>query len=303
MQKIMFCILRTLGDVVLGTTIVRELKVDYPDSEIHVFTNKVYAEIFLNNPDVAEIHAPDDWNANLLFVQMGSGNYDKIFCPIQVRPECNAWHQIEETRHQHLVDFYWNRMGRHRPILNRECYLYPSEEAFKKASDHISMDVPRIAVHSTTGVKTKDWPYFNELTEELRKAGYGTVQVGGLEDILVKGAVDLRGKMGFLELAAFISKCAAFVGLDSGVGYIADAMKTPSIIIQGSTDPVTSGPISERVIHLFAKETGYADCQQIRCHSNCRYEVNCNTKISVNDVLDKLEPILDKWKKPIPAGV
>lgn len=303
MKKIMMVMIKTLGDVLLATTIVRELKVDYPDSEIHVYTNKVYGEIFQNNPDVAEIHAPDDWNANLIFMQMGSGNFDKVFCPIQVRPECNAWHQIEETRHQHLVDFYWNRMGRHRPITVRECYLYPSEEDFKKASEHISTDVPRIAIHSTTGVATKDWSYFDSLTGELKEAGYGVVQVGAKQDKQVAGAVDLRGKMGFLELGAFLSKCAAFVGLDSGVSYIADAMKVPTIVIQGSTDPVTSGPISPRVIHLYAKETGYADCQVIRCHSNCRHEVNCNTKITVENVLDKLEPILETWRKPIPVGV
>lgn len=302
-MKVMFCLLKTLGDCILGTTLVHELKKDYPNSEIHVFTNKIYGELFSNNPDVAEIHAPDDWNPNLLFMQMGSCEYDKIFCPIQTRRECNAWHQFEETRHQNLLDFYWKRMGRHRPITERECYLYPSAEDFEKSKDFISLDVPRVAIHTTSGVQTKDWPYFTELVEELRKAGYGTVQVGGREDKKVKGAVDLCGKMTFLELAAFLSQTAAFVGLDSGVSYIADAMKTPTIVIQGSTDPVTSGPISSRVIHLFAKETGYADCQVIRCHANCRHEINCNTKITVQNVLDKLEPILETWRKPIPVGV
>jgi ADP-heptose:LPS heptosyltransferase len=299
----MFCMLKTLGDVLIGTTLVRELKKDYPDSEIHVFTNKMYGELFSNNPEVFEIHAPDDWNPNLLFMQMASGEYDKVFCPIQQRRECNAWHQIEETRHQNLLDFYWMRMGRHRPITERECYLFPTDADFLKASEHITLDVPRVAIHTTSGVESKDWPYFDRLVEELRVAGYGVVQVGGRDDKKVKGAVDLCGKMTFLELAAFLSQTAAFVGLDSGVSYIADAMKTPTIVIQGSTNPLTSGPISNRVIHLFAKETGYADCQVIRCHANCRHEVNCNTKISVQDVLSKLEPILETWKKPIPTGV
>jgi ADP-heptose:LPS heptosyltransferase len=167
----------------------------------------------------------------------------------------------------------------------------------------MSLDVPRIAIHSTTGVVTKDWPYFDQLSEELRKVGYGVVQVGGVNDRLVSGAVDLRGKLGLLELASFLSKCAAFVGLDSGVSYIADAMKIPTIVIQGSTNPVTSGPISNRVIHLFVKETGYQDCQEIRCHANCRQQVNCITKISVSEVMDALEVPLSIWKKPIEAGV
>lgn len=191
----------------------------------------------------------------------------------------------------------------HRRIDARECYVYPDASDDAAAADQMSFDVPRIAIHATSGVPTKDWPYFKDLTEELRKAGYAAVQVGARGDNLVHGAIDMRGKMKFLELAAFLKKCAAFVGLDSGVSYLADAVRTPTIVIQGSTNPITSGPISDRVIHLFAKETGYSDCQEIRCHMNCRHEINCNTRISVQEVLDKLEPILENWRKPIPAGV
>lgn len=303
MKKTMLVMLKTLGDVVLTTTLAHELKADDPNLEIHIYTNPAYAELFCGNPDVAAVHAPDDWNSDLLFMAMATEGYDVVYAPYQVRPECNSWHQFDDTRHQHLLDFYWHRMGMHRPITERECYLYPSAEDHAKAEEHISLDVPRVAVHATSGVSTKDWPLFSELTEELRKAGIGVCQVGAKSDTLVKGAVDLRGKMGLLELAAFLSKCGAFVGLDSGVSYIADAMRTPTIVIQGSTDPKTSGPISDRVIHLFAKQTGYPDCEVVRCHGNCRHERNCNTLITVQMVLDELDKALASWKKPIAAGV
>jgi len=194
-------------------------------------------------------------------------------------------------------------MGMHRPILDRECYLYPTEQDFVTAGELISFDIPRIVIHSTTGVVTKDWPYFEELVEELRKLGHGVIQVGGPKDVRVKGAIDFCGKMSFGVLAAFLSKCSCFIGLDSGISYIADAMKTPSIIIQGSTSPVTSGPISERPIRLFAPETGYDDCQKVRCHMNCRHEVNCITKISVKDVLESIEKIAANWTPIISTEV
>lgn len=302
-MKIMFIMLKTMGDVILGTTICRELKKEYPDSEIHFYTNRFYGQLLENNPDIFKIHNADDWNYDSLFFEMNSGGYDKIYAPYQVRSDCNMWHQNEETRHQHLVDFYWKRMGMHRRIVDRNCYLFLTEKNYQDSKKHISFDTPRVAIHSTSGVPTKDWPYFNELTEELRKAGYAVVQVGGRGDKIINGAVDMRGKMDMLELAAFLSHCAVFIGLDSGISYMADAMRVQTIVIQGSTDPVTSGPISDRVIHLFAKETGYADCQTVRCHVNCRHEVNCNTKISVQNVLDAVEPLLLKWQRPIPTGV
>lgn len=303
MKKVMLALPRTLGDVLIGTTICRELKRDNPDMEIHYYVDKPYAELLANNPDIAQVHAPDIWNADLLFMQMADRSYERVFAPYQARGECNVWHQREETRHQHLLDFYWGRMGMHRHIEERECYVFPSESDFAAASDLTSFDVPRVAIHATSGVPTKDWPYFTELTEELRKAGYAAVQVGARSDKKIPGAIDFRGKMKLLEVAAFVSRCAAFVGLDSGLSYLADAMRTPTVVIQGSTDPVTSGPISKRVTHLFAKETGYEDCQKVRCHMNCRHEVNCNTKISVADVIAALEAPLANWNKPIPAGV
>lgn len=302
-MKIMFVMLRTLGDVMLGTTICRELKRDEPESEIHFYVNSPYGDLLINNPDIDIIHESPEWLPDMIFMNMAREDYDVIYAPYQVRHECNMWHQSEATRHQHLLDFYWKRMGMHRHIEERECYLFPTEDDVKKAARHISFDVPRIALHSTSGVATKDWPYFNELTEELRKAGYAAVQVGARNDKLIKGSVDLRGRMGLGEVSAFLSKCAAFVGLDSGLSYMADAVKIPTIVIQGSTDPVTSGPISKRVIHLFAEHTGYDDCQVIRCHVNCRHETNCNTRITVDMVLEKLEPVLGNWKTVIPAGV
>lgn len=295
--------LKTMGDVILGTSLCRELKRDFPDSEIHYFVEKPYGDLLKGNPYIDAIHESEVWYSDLLFMEMSSGMYDKIYAPYQVRRECNMWHQDDATRNQHLVDFYWRRMGFHRTITERECYLFPSKEDYEKSSNLISFDMPRIAVHSTSGVLTKDWPYFDDLTEEFRKKGYCVVQVGGRNDRIVKGAIDFRAKMSFMELAAFLSKCALFIGLDSGLSYMADAMKTPTIVIQGSTDPVTSGPISDRVFHLFAKETGYEDCQVVRCHVECRHEINCNTKITIEDVIAPALKILGEWIIPVPIEI
>ena len=127
-MKIMFVMPRTMGDVIVGTTICHELRKEYPGCEISFYVSKPYGQLLVNNPDIFKVH---EFGANIpfdmIFMEMASGQYDKIFAPYQVRGECNMWHQYEETRHQHLLDFYWNRMGMHRPITDRECYLYPKE--------------------------------------------------------------------------------------------------------------------------------------------------------------------------------
>lgn len=295
--------------MILGTTICRELKRDFPEAQIHFYTNAPYAELIHNNPDITRVHESPDWNYDQIFIEMVREDYDRIYAPYQVRGECNAWHQWEQTRHQHLVDFYWKRMGCHRPITDRECYLFPSENNFKTVEEKFFGNNrvdngAYVALHSTSGVASKDWPYFEQLTREILKdPELGVVQVGGRNDKIIPGACDLRGKMNMLELAAFLSKCVAFVGLDSGLSYMADAMKVPSIVIQGSTNPITSGPISPRVIHLFAEKTGYDDCQVVRCHANCRHEINCNTKITVEMVIGKIRSIKDGARQSEEQGI
>jgi len=214
-----------MGDVNLGTTICRELRKDFPEAEIHFYTYAPYGEMLLNNPDIARVHESHHWYYDQLFMEIVKGDYDHVYLPYQVRGECNVWHQMEETRHQHLVDFYWKRMGKHRLIEERECYLFTEEKNYLNANKFLLAEKKTVAMHSTSGVATKDWPFFNELCSEVLALGMRVVQVGARSDKIIEGAEDLRGKMSIIDLAAFIGRCDAFVGLDSGLSYIADAMK------------------------------------------------------------------------------
>src|SRR3990167_8982034 len=111
-MRTMFAMMRTMGDVIVSTAIVRELKRRDPESEIFFYTDKPYDSLLKNNTDIAKVMVGDPWDLNHLFLEMADG-WDKVYTPYQVRPECNVWHQEEATRHQHLLDFYWRRMGMH----------------------------------------------------------------------------------------------------------------------------------------------------------------------------------------------
>jgi hypothetical protein len=54
--------------------------------------------------------------------------------------------------------------------------------------------LPVLAIHSTSGVASKDWPFFQELVVALGQDKFEIVQVGGRGDKPVVGAFDLRGK-------------------------------------------------------------------------------------------------------------
>ena len=80
-MKIMFVMLKTMGDVLLGTTICRELKRDFPDSEISFFVNKPYGDLLIGNSYIDHIRESDHWHYDMLFMEFVSGGYDKIFAP------------------------------------------------------------------------------------------------------------------------------------------------------------------------------------------------------------------------------
>lgn len=147
---------------------------------------------------------------------------------------------------------------------------------------------------------SKMWPveYYAELMLKiLEKYKNAEVIITGLkEDMsfvlpeeLVKNKrfVDLRGAS--LEKVMNSAKNAAlFIGNDSGIMHIADAFKTPMIVIYGSTAPYWGGPTASKQERFY---TGL-ECQPC-FEKTCRYgHYNCLKSIKVEDVFRKVTPFL-----------
>jgi ADP-heptose:LPS heptosyltransferase len=56
----------SIGDIVLTTPVVRCLKQQVPDAEVHFLTKKSFAGIVANNPYVDKVHVlDDDFNSSI----------------------------------------------------------------------------------------------------------------------------------------------------------------------------------------------------------------------------------------------
>jgi ADP-heptose:LPS heptosyltransferase len=136
----------------------------------------------------------------------------------------------------------------------------PGAEA--EASDWLrerALEGGTVAVHPGSGGPRKCWPAdrFADLVQALRLP---TVliegpadreqcdRVGGLlpEEVQVARA---RG-LGPGKLAALVSRCACYLGNDSGVSHLAAALAVPTVAIFGPTDPTVWAPLGERVVTL-----------------------------------------------------
>ena len=278
MPKIVIVLTRTLGDVILGNILIDEVKSLYPDSRITYICEEKYAEVVIYNPNVGEVLCPPDWDEILEIIS--TQEWDKIYVPQQTTREDNIWHHVPKYRNQHLVDFYAQRCGI--KIKERKLRIY--------LNGNKDVEIPEpntIALHNSTLVPSKNWDKFDELCIKLIEEGYKVTQVGLKSDKIIQGAEDLREKFNLNELGWYLSKCDCFVGLDSGLSYLATAVNTPVVCILGATVPVTSSPFGGNVTHILADTR--EECKEQRCHGNCRFNDPCIKNVSVEQVLNEVK--------------
>jgi ADP-heptose:LPS heptosyltransferase len=84
------------------------------------------------------------------------------------------------------------------------------------------------------------------------------IALAGLPDAYV----NLCGKTGLKEVAAFLQNCALFVGNDGGLAQVAGAVGTPGVVIFGPTNAVAWSP--------FGTESGTTRIVQSRAELPCR---------------------------------
>jgi heptosyltransferase-2 len=128
--------------------------------------------------------------------------------------------------------------------------LFWQEEDEKRAqqilSDHqIPVDKPFISIAPGASFFTKRWPaeYFNNLISHVQNAyGYTCVILGGPHDEPLgaylaqnSNTISLAGKTTLLESAVIIAKSALMVSNDSGLMHMATAVRTPVVVIFGSS--------------------------------------------------------------------
>lgn len=255
-----------IGDVLLTTPLISEIKRQNPQSEIFVET--AAPEVFKDNPNVKEAGGPFPqyykW-ATLINLDM---SYENM-------PETN------------IVDAYYktaNFIGtKRRP------------ELFFKDSDKLPIgnDSRWIAIHpGPTSWIGKNWPWerWSQFCQTLLLRGRWPLIVGTSGPAL-PNFLDLRGKTNFAQLAGTLTKCKAFVGVDSFPLHVAQTVGVPVVGLFGASDPryiLTPGR-AESVC-------GVAECAGVRHRVAGQTFVDCDgacmDSITVDQVIEALNKVL-----------
>lgn len=269
-----------IGDVILTTAVIRELKKRHPLSPIHVETG--VPEVFKGNPDVASaapvIHEtkPRLVNLNMAYENQPMTHYLTAY-------QRAAW--IEDD-------------------IEKKLRLYPSEVQMRVATVRIP-DNKWIAIHvGPSSWKGRNWSAerFNELAKILMMKGYNVVLVGHSNCGVTYFHQDLCGKTGILDLAAILSKCLVTITIDSGPLHVAQAMRCPVVGLFGVSLPefvITDGSPS---INLIADQKQF-DCVGIRHRVPGQVSFECPDgmmdTISVESVVNATEELINKVTEPV----
>lgn len=268
-----------------------------------VLTSQVFVD-FVSQARVADVVLPSD-TRGIAWLRR------------QVRPlmDCRAMLPDEQVPPQprariHLMEEFARLLG-----CAGQPLCYPQISASASAQAHVRTLLqnegmaarPLVVVHNGPTWPVKQWPveHWQELTARLQgECGVVVVQAGvdshsgdTLRAPRIPGAHDWINLLTWEETAALLSQARLFIGVDSGLLHLANALRVPAIGLFGPTDPVCFMP-PDRLDRALSN----ASLPCIGCHhhsegplhwrTGCPQQVQCMSGLGVDLVLKRCLTLL-----------
>jgi hypothetical protein len=286
--EIMLQFLGGIGDELLLTTVARELR--KRDSAKRIWQVSHSAELLRNNPDYGRVF---DWNcwplrySHILDARRCHLSYSEQLIP----------GQLEKPPGIHIIAELCKRAGIRGEISIRP-YVFLTER--EKASGRLASR--QITLHCVgedsyeNVMKNKIWyrKKFESVVDMIREEKIGgkslkVIQVGIIDDPLIPGCLDLRGKTTLRETATIISQSDAFIGTSGLLSHLARAVDSRSVIIYGGREhSYQTGYICNENLDSFVN---CAPCWQ---WNRCDFSRKCMEMIKPEDVIKSLKKVLQK---------
>jgi len=264
-----FLILRfsSIGDIVLTTPVVRCIKQQLPDAQIHYLTKPAFKIILEHNPHITQVHLLDkpllqkiaelkllgfdyiiDLHNNLRtriiksVIDVPSFSFDKL----NTEKAQLIHFKINTLPNTHIVDRYMETISSFGVINDGEGldYFIPAginisdEVLFLTSKPYTAIAIG--AQHSTKRLPTQ------KLMEVCKNINTNIILLGGKEDEQTgeeiakqsgSHVVNLSGKLSLHQSAWVVKQAQKVITHDTGLMHIAAALKKPIISIWGNTVP------------------------------------------------------------------
>ena len=268
MKKILIIRFSSIGDIVLTSPIIRCVKQQIPDCELHFAVKKSFSSLVSSNPYINKVHLLDK-DDNLLIKQLKNENFDaiidlhtnirtlKIKFLLQKKsysfPKLNfqkfllTHFKINTLPKRHVVDRYFQavkKIGVKNDFESLDFFIPKDIVLSEEILVFISSKKP-IAIAIGGNHYTKQIPT-EMILELLEKNDNYFILLGGLEDLKKASIIQqnfperimvLCGKISIDQSALVMKNCDIVVTSDTGLMHIAAALNINIISVWGNTVP------------------------------------------------------------------
>ncbi len=269
MSRILVIRLSSIGDIVLTTPVIRCLKKQIKDAEIHFLTKQSYSDVLANSPYIDNTYYWQD-NSNEIIRQLKANHYDYI---IDLHKNLRTWKiksslrvksftfnklnvekwlfvnfKINKLPHKHIVDRYFDAIQPLGVVNDGEgldFFINPLDEidVATYLPQHFQSGYSALVIGARHA--TKQLP-LSKLEEVCKQVSHPLVVLGGAEDretgdVLEKHFHDkvfnACGKTSIGQSASLIRQSRAVITHDTGLMHIAAALRKKIISVWGNTVP------------------------------------------------------------------
>lgn len=321
-MKIKFLIIRfsSIGDIVLTSPVVRCLKGQFPDAEVHYLTKKRNADLLVANPYIDKIHTLDnslndtirllkkekydyiiDLHHNLrsLRVKLALNTKSFSFHKLNIRKFLLTFFKINTLPQDHIVDRNLATL-KHFNIENDgkglDHFISPKDEL-------LIGDLPEafhngyIALVLAGTYPTKKLPV-EKYRSLISQSPHPFILLGGKNEqpmaaVLLSwnmgNLLDFTGKLTINQSASLIKHARLVISNDTGLMHIAAAYHKKILSVWGNTVPEfgMSPYLSARGSEILEiKNLSCRPCSKLGYHKCPRGHFNCMNKISEQHIVE-----------------
>jgi lipopolysaccharide heptosyltransferase II len=332
-KKVLIIKPSAIGDVMLSTPVIENLRHNLPNAEINFLTKKYCRDVLIGNPFLNRVLTYDlstdsgKWLINSIRKQ----KYDMVmdlFCNprtalitfrsrakyrvgfkfrlrsyaynIAIKPRSNKVHNIEFNLDAlRAIDFeiITNKPRFYTNIIHEEY-----AEKFFRENNLRREEVIGINPAGTWATKVWYKEKFAELIKELKKKYkillfWGYEQEKLIAEEIKKMACEenifLIPEVGLKYMASLLTKCRIFITNDTGPMHIACAMGVNTAVIFGPTKSKLQGPVIENSIIIENESLNCLGCDLTKI-ADCPNEHKCMAELEPGAVYEKVMQLIEK---------
>ncbi|MBI1939525.1 MAG: glycosyltransferase family 9 protein [Ignavibacteriales bacterium] len=329
-KKILIIKLRGIGDVVLSTIVLDNLRSDFPDAEIDYLTEAPSKPGLEGLPQINNvILLPKDFFQRVKLIREIRRNCYDLVIDFYSNPATAQITFLSGAKYRagfpyrgrkYAYNFFGpdKRNKVHSALLHLQMldaigvsstaydlYYYVNEDDKSFVNYWLENNSPKN--HSLFGLSPSGgWNSKKCDPEKFAEIGLSISEKYNIKGLIVWGKSDyddalkikeLMGGKVFIapattirQMAAFISECKFLIANDSGPMHISTAIGTPVLSLHGPTDPRLQGPFGAKHEWVNLDELDCIMCNLLECPINHE----CFKDLPVKRVLDKVELLIKK---------